>query len=876
MKKKIFFIIAGVFLFIAIVYFFVLRPNKKTTPALFAVPSNAAFVIDIPDLHVFTETINKEAFVSLHSIQAISKCKEGTELLQKIASVQEDVKKDISENTISAGAVMITERELEYVFILELDEALDLDLKQAGVILKKDKPSIHTHEYQKEKIYEFTYSDTSLSFSAAKVFGLFIISTSTVLTENAVLNLKSGRSSTQEEAFVKTYNAIKTKASPSVFINTSEFAKYLASFVNERSTGIAKRIANFASWTAFTLDIHNDEILLQGFASPSENSMLANISSGLSKSTEAALRDCNKLIPENVATLTAITDENLFEYCSFRLKDTPNDLLFRQLQGNMKNVIVSGFSETIAGNFSEKIFLLIPVSDSAAVMQALSGITKPDTIEYKNYPVKKLLTPDVLNAISGFTQVKQYYYTCIENILLFCNSSSELQNNIETYCNRLQKIRQAKFEHFPENRAVRNFSFFLNLQKADQVLYSLTNEEGDKRVRKSGDLFEKFSPITLGFSKKGDLFTFNASVKISSLKDNPITPVWKTLLDAPLATEPIVVFNHLTKEKNIVIQDTLHQIYLVSTDGTITWKKQMLSKIQGAVFPVDFYGNNKTQLLLATRDNIQMLDLNGEIAEGFQIDFTSPAVNELSVFYNSTGSSYLFFIACENGNVYGFDKEGKPLPGWNPLQNKEVVTTKLSYASSVQEDFFVFVNKNLKMVIKSGAGETRRDSQQLTASVLDAFQQDKKKNPTSFVTVDSKGNLIQFRLSDGKIITFSLDENFLDGKINDMNNDSIADVVFITPRSITAKTLNGETLYSTTIPLGTTYKIQLCTVGEKNYTGLFSTPEKNIYLFDGFGNIFKGFPLQGDGPFKIDDLRGDGKNVLITSFENYLTAYLLK
>lgn len=875
MKRKI--TLTAVLCIVALIllYIFVWRSGSEHTPSLLAIPSNAAVVADIPDLKNFGEILNAESMQQLQSLQLMFDLTRGLNLLISIASSHQELSTDISEGTVTAGGIMLTERKMDFVYVIQLDEAKRFHVEDAGVILRSQKPSVNMHEYEKENIYEFTYGDTAVSFSAAKVFGLFIFSTSSVLTENAVLHLKTGKSLTEETEFKKVYDAVQKKGNASFLFSMKACAAYLASFANGSHTAAVQKLQNFASWVGFHTDVHADEILLKGFASSADDKMLAHTAGNMQDNAQPELEKCYALLPENVASASVLNTEELHAYGTHKLQSTANDMLFEKLHPLMKQVMLSGFAETLSGKFEEKIFIMLPVTDSAAAMQALSGITKPDTAQYKNYPVKKLLNTDVLNALTGFSGVKQYFYTCINSVLLFHTSASQVQNSIEHF---IATQHTPAAEQFPATVAQQNFSFYLDLQSAEQIISNVLNTKAENSVTQNFSLFEKFNPVLLQFRKETALFSFEGSITYRSQKSNRISTAWKTLLDAPIVTEPLVIYNHLTRQNNIVVYDSLQQVYLLSADGTITWKKQITSPIHGNVFPVDFYGNNKTQLLFATENNIQMLDLSGNVAEGFQIDFTSAAVNNLAVFTNSATGSYIFFIACDNGNIYGFDKDGKPLQGWSPLQGAGTVHTTLVYAATATEDFFVYANTSNTVFIKNGKGETRRNNQQLSAPLKHSFIPDKKQQPTALLAFDVQGNFLRLPLSTGIIQSTPVSDTFVDGIFADINSDSLADMLYVSPGSITAQTLQGEKIFHTAdvLPTSTDYKLAVSSWGGKNYAGAYSHKLQKIFLFHADGNLVSGFPLKGDGPFTVSDLTGTGKHILIAADENYLTAYLMK
>ncbi|MBQ0741390.1 hypothetical protein J9332_44670, partial [Aquimarina celericrescens] len=70
----------------------------------------------------------------------------------------------------------------------------------------------------------------------------------------------------------------------------------------------------------------------------------------------------------------------------------------------------------------------------------------------------------------------------------------------------------------------------------------------------------------------------NISTEVNT---NITAPLYTVHLDNEIASQPQFVTNHLTKKKEIIVQDQKNNLYLISTDGKILWKKELNGLIKG-------------------------------------------------------------------------------------------------------------------------------------------------------------------------------------------------------------------------------------------------------------------------------------------------------
>ncbi len=98
---------------------------------------------------------------------------------------------------------------------------------------------------------------------------------------------------------------------------------------------------------------------------------------------------------------------------------------------------------------------------------------------------------------------------------------------------------------------------------------------------------------------------------------------WKILasirLPALPRTAPQWIYNHRSKQYEIVYQDKLNRITLVTPEGKIRWQRNVDAPILGKIYPVDMFRNGKTQLLFATAKGLYIIDILGNYVRPFPL-----------------------------------------------------------------------------------------------------------------------------------------------------------------------------------------------------------------------------------------------------------------
>ena len=113
------------------------------------------------------------------------------------------------------------------------------------------------------------------------------------------------------------------------------------------------------------------------------------------------------------------------------------------------------------------------------------------------------------------------------------------------------------------------------------------------------------------FSLSGSNCYSNAYLHFDASKENQTRAIWAAQLEAPVLSEMSLVKNHYTQKWEIAVQDENLNLYLISSEGEILWKRKLQEAVIGSIRQIDLFKNNKLQLLFNTKSKLFLIDRKG-------------------------------------------------------------------------------------------------------------------------------------------------------------------------------------------------------------------------------------------------------------------------
>jgi hypothetical protein len=251
----------------------------------------------------------------------------------------------------------------------------------------------------------------------------------------------------------------------------------------------------------------------------------------------------------------------------------------------------------------------------------------------------------------------------------------------------------------------------------------------------------------------------------------------------------------------------------------------------------------------------------------------------LSVFDYDGNRDYRLFIACEDKRVYAYSREGSLLDGWEFGQSESEVTQPVNHFKIGDKDFLVFGDR-FKTYILDRKGNTRVEADTyFHRSANNNYQLNVSADALgpSFVATDTAGK-VYFIGFNGIVKTVELgkfsNRHFFDFK--DLDGDRKPEFIFLEDEKLIVFSNNQSKLFSFKFGESIVSKPLIYQFsGTDRKIGIVSRNENLIYLINNNGELYEGFPLQGNTPFSIGDF-GDSLsrfNLIVGSGDNFLYNY---
>ncbi|MBK7108696.1 MAG: hypothetical protein IPH61_05995 [Bacteroidetes bacterium] len=652
---------------------FFMRPGGIKSEPIDAISSNALIVIDAKNLAAIENNFfSAPQWNDLRSIKLLNDLEVGTQLLNNFSDTDPDLKNALATGKIVASAVTVNAGNAEYIFAC----------KTSGYRLKKltwtlDDNTAEVQSYSSNKELVYSYKIPGIKVSCAMVGNIFLFSTSAVLVESAISQIKSSTGLNTDIAFKNIYNQSIKDTIPNVFINLEQLSFYAGSFLKKDYYKASQQLAGFTSWISLDLKFSESGIGISGYASSSKiNAVLSGYTNA-----EFNFDDVDNFLIRNTAfAFQGNSALGIFE----NRKNTSSNI-----KSDWGTWLGTSFTYAISqpydASLNNKSYIIMQVIDEDLALKSLSILSENSSSNYNQYVIYTIPKTEIMHAISGFGKGPETVYaSVVQGYILVSTSINQLMNVIDAYVNQ-QTLKQDKdYENLKSQVASNcNYSVYLNPALMSALVQNTFASDSANAFP-----FQKYNGLLMRFSATKNMHIVSGDILYASKAKQQSGIAWKTQIDNPILNGPYTVFNHISGKENIFLQDTALQVYLISPDGSIEWKRKLNAPLTNKLYTIDFYKNGKKQILFAAADGIHMLDMLGRDVEGFPISVTTEVTSPLSLIDYDGKGDYRMFIGCQNGNIYGYYKDGKPLPGWSPLKKSGVITNEFSYVFSNQKIIF--------------------------------------------------------------------------------------------------------------------------------------------------------------------------------------------
>lgn len=771
--------------------------NVTRTQLVHYAPENASIIIRTSNIEDLKSSIHNSGFFKNFSNEAIYKNLQGKLENVSLLKPSGDVLVCFSQDTADSLQYTIITKHSETLFITD-----SLKNYTEEAITSKGKTIIKST--LKNQTFYSTFFD-----------GIFMASSSQAIIE-AAYN-KTPIDSQLEKIFNTTTN---DKTASIIIKSNTPFIKSI--FIDDRLP-----LKTFTKYIAVDVDINQNQLLFNGITQSLDSLHTINIFK-------------NTIPQEN--QLQHVTPYTSDGFMSFTFND------FDNLKTNLGTSIEKDSIAHLTPLFDNimEVGLIYEANNRAVVLNSLDIIATKEvllgelnTLEtFRETEIFNFSQPDLFSKtfapLITFDNAKKY--CVLDNFFVFADDLELLRSIITNYHNKTTISEQSSFLDIKER--LNNASSLMYFGNAS-ILRNVLEHNFEKSLPSN---LSNYNASGLQFIFDNNFAHINGIIKQTRAKasENAVSEEINIKLDTDLLNTPQFVTNHITKEKEIVVQDINNNLYLISNTGKVLWKKQVEGPILGAIEQIDIYKNGRLQLAFATPHRVYVLDRNGKDVAPFPAKFNDNITQPLAVFDYDKNKNYRLLVT-QGKNILVYDVNAKLVSGFTFKSATENIIQQPQHFRINNKDYITLKTQN-KLYFLDRTGRSRispKTSATLSAEPLFLYND-------VFITTTSGGDLISIDLNGGTSSSkLDLNENHH---------------IFASSKTLVTQSDNKLTIKDRTIELdfGSYTTPKLYYLKDKIYVSITDTQAHKVYLYDSQAAILSNFPVYGNSLMDLNIIDKNG------------------
>ena len=588
-------------------------------------------------------------------------------------------------------------------------------------------------------------------------------------------------------------------------------------------------LKNSTEYEVLDLNMEGDDISYSGFVRNNDTLFRKNVF----RNTIPQEFDLANIIPKDVESFTRIAfdDYLIFSENISKLnateKDSTSDILNLS---NEVSVIKTKFGEAIT----------IGTLDENLLEEVVSEELNANSEAFKDVPIFKFEKDSIFRDrfLPFFSLEKASLGFVYGNFAVFSNDKKTLQHIISQKVNNQTLATSEKFKD-------------ISMQLADESSYLIyKNGEG---------LYDFLNRPAKGYNANAVQYVYETNFAhingiLSKYKKRPsgnsITDDFTVSLTSEILMQPQTVKNHRNNSYEIVVQDVLNNLYLISNSGQILWKRKLEGGILGKVKQIDIYKNGRLQLAFATPNYVYIIDRNGKDVGPFPKKLNDNITKPLSVFDYDNRKNYRLLVT-QNKSLIMYNTEAKRVNGFKYKKASNTISSQPKHFKIGSKDYIVF-SQGEKLEVLNRQGKERitvKGNIEFSNNSIYLYQ-------NKFTTLTNTGQLAQVD-TDGYINLkpFDLDTN---SNIN------------TTSKTLVAMSDNKLKIKSKILDLdfGNYTMPRIFYLYDKIYISTTDLDAKKVFIYDSQGKLLPNFPVFGTASIDLQNLDKKRGLELITQSDN--------
>lgn len=784
--------------------------------------------------------------------------------------------------------------EFEFVYYIQTSTAFEQKLKQLIEGLgASSQTSVSQRAFNGVNINELAVGKRT--FSWIQVGNILAGSFSPVLVEDAIraMDNKTGNFRTAVSGIYQ-LPRIKNDGG-NLYLNLPSLNSWLSLFAPIEENVLIKKFGQSA-----LLDIKLDDgrIVLNGFSAQAGNDFFL---SAFREQSPMPFGLKNYISNRTVMVSSyGISDgKKFFQEVNAKIKNPNSDsvvAMFESMGANSK-VILDDFSGEIAvctvegrKNSPAKILLLSNTKGVEKWKEAFSKVSSnviADTVFYDRFgayeifefPVYRFPEKLFYPVVTGFNNS---YYTVSGNTVIVGDDIEELKKFLADIDQDNTWGKTLKQNRFLETTLLEsNISLFINTPRIWNMLTPELKTKWKEFVTANQDILQSPGMGAIQFSHLNDTYYTNVSWAFS--------PAGKS--DVPVATDRFItsfesgvaniypVENHNNKKQELLVQDTLKSLHLVTPEGRVEWKVPLNDFIRGSIHQIDFYNNGKLQYFFATAGMLHVIDRTGAYVKPYPLSIKEANIESSSVIDYDFSRKYRFVIASSSGRVWMFDKEGRNLEGWAPRSVDESLTAPVRHHRILARDYLMAMRRDGLVYLMNRRGELIKGFPLDLGTKLSGdyfLEPGKDRERTLFTVVSVDGTKIVFNLAAKIVSREVLLKNSADAAFSLVREQSGKSYIIVRkePRMFTVFGENSSQLISSDYIGNNPSEVGYYSYGNGiEYITVTDISQELSFVFNKAGKLVIPVPVESDH-LRLARERSD-KVTVFTSFEKSVSINAL-
>jgi hypothetical protein len=705
------------------------------------------------------------------------------------------------------------------------------------------------------------------SFSWAVVDGVWIGSFTPFLVEDVVRTSQNGRSAIYESIHSTNVLPAITGDGGNLYVQLNKLNELVSIFYP------SKFPVNLSIGKSSLLDVKVDgeTVILNGFSL--DTATHSDYLLSLFKNQDATAFELKQFISNKAVAVTTfgISDGKRFYADLQRLDARPREPdslknIFEaaridalKLYGSIGDEFAIQFVQSVKkGNLSK--VLIVESTDVKYWKSALKSICEKnadDSVVTELYgenaitqlPVFRLPEKLFYPLVTGFDRS---YYSVIGNRIVIGDNLQDLKhvlNDIAADDTWGKSLRHNKF--FESTLLESSVSTYFNVAKVFNYVVDGMHPKWKNFFNQEKGLIKSFEMGCFQFSHLNNSYYTNAVFRtkagsdVEDKNDSRIAVNFET----PIRSLHVVK-SHINRTDEVLIQDSLNQLSLISSDGSVLWKVPVGGPIVGEVTQVDFFNNGKLQYFFATHSALHVIDRLGNYVSEYPLKFAGGNLIFASVVDYDNSKNYRFIATDSTGALWMYDKDGNNLDGWRPKYLQGNVTIHPRHFRIKGKDYIVTVVNDEQLVVLNRRGEMLRNFPLKLGTRIQGdygFEAGSDLHDSYLTFISRDGFKLNYNLEGKLVAKEPLIKNTISTSFELIADKTLRTYLILQQDSKICKLLSEdgkEVISNESIGNSPTSVSIVYTSDEQNYISITDLNQSLTYIYDFAGNLITDPPIE--------------------------------